>query len=174
MSSKDNAFTTEETELGTKSGTHVENGQYSKEGYMATAPIDLVAEGKLVRKLDLHIMPLVMCLYLFVSVAMILKLCAIELTLYLVVLRPSQHWQCPLIWNGRRPWSERLAISTGCEHLLRHIYDRRSPFEFGDQEVHPLTVACLYNNIMGHHLDNDWVDTKSIWTNRMSASDGHF
>lgn len=45
-----------------------------KDANLSPASIDTVAEDKLIRKLDLHIMPLVMCLYLFVGPAVILLL----------------------------------------------------------------------------------------------------
>ena len=100
--------------------------------------IDHIAEKKLVRKLDLFIVPPVMLLYLFVSGDLLSTLSSssssgisfesrwtANSTAFSELPRPGQHWKCTSLRDGRRPAFDRGPISNSRELAIRHIHSLR-------------------------------------------------
>ena len=75
-----------------------------------SSEIDHVAEQKLVRKLDLRIIPLVMLLYLF-SFLDRQVIHPPSYRAFLLIGEKGQHWECEIVRAGGRSWFERKPIS---------------------------------------------------------------
>ena len=96
-------------------------GSPRKDGSETLVEIDHAAEKKLIRKLDWHIIPIVMLLYLFsfldrhVSHSLI---CCLNLITYY----KGEYRQRPTIWNRKGPWFERKSIPDGSVSTLCDIH----------------------------------------------------
>lgn len=134
------------------------NGKTDKREEMVLSPgasteeagssqIDHVAEQKLIRKLDRHIIPIVMLLYVFSFLdRQVNRMDVSSMTVFSLMARKCQCWECETVWDGRRPWLERRPISDRFVAPLCNLLFVRDSKQSGSEKVHPFKMDCVHHN----------------------------
>ncbi len=129
------------------------NGSASQKEIESLPVIDHVAENKLVRKLDLMIVPPVMLLYLFSFLDRVSQVHHSQWPLPNSL--PGEHRECTLIRDRGGSRSRQGQISNSCLASLRYVCAVRNTFKPGHQEVSSVSLDRRYHRRLGHCCNID-------------------